>query len=144
MESLGISVPEDKELRKEAYNLVEYCRAKRELQIASKEWGYIDNSKTRLIDYMREIGKTRAQTHRVNLCVKKLEKYDDGDLPLQAVSEQWLLNFQKYLLRECGINATTAAEYYQVVKQALNQAARERLIQSSPAGNVKSLSTPER
>jgi hypothetical protein len=115
------------------------------MQIVAKEWDYVDpaGEKTTLADYMREIGKVRSQTHHINLCVKKLEKYRDGDISIQAADEKWLFNFQTHLLKECGINVTTAAEYYQAVRLALNQASRDRLIQSNLAGNMKSLEVPE-
>lgn len=142
-ESLGLTVPNDKQQAKEIMRLAEVCRSKREAQITSGEWGLIDpvSGKQTLIEYIETMNKGKGST--VAKALKFINLHNRGNIAIANVTEKWLEDFQDFLLRDTGLSKSTASHYEGVVRQALKKAARDRVIPRNPAIGVKSISVPE-
>jgi len=142
-ESLGLSVPNDKQQAKEIMKLVEVCRSKREAQITSGEWGLIDpiNGRQTLSEYIETMNKGKNST--IAKALKFINLHNRGNIAIANVTEKWIEDFQDFLLNDTKLSKSTAAHYTGVIRQALKKAARDRIIPRNPAIGVKSISVPE-
>ncbi|MDR2742351.1 MAG: phage integrase SAM-like domain-containing protein [Treponema sp.] len=134
-EALKLSVGNDKQADKEAMRVAEICRAKRELQLVSGDWGIADpvsGSKT-FLAYTREIGAERSPKDRVNLMARYLERYPGGNIQIAQIGAKWIEDFQTYLLTRCGLSRNTAASYSTALRIVLNRAVRDSVIPRNPA-----------
>ena len=136
-ESLGLTVPADRQQAREIMKLAEVCRSKREAQITSGEWGLIDpvKSKLTLKAYMSTIGADRSNKDPVNRAIK----YIDNDIALNAINSKWLEDFQTHLLKDTKLSRNTAAFYMSAIQYALNKAVRDNLIIRNPVKSIKKI-----
>lgn len=144
-ESLGLSIPEDKQQRKEVYRLADICRAKREMQVVTGEWGLLDElgSKQTLYSYIQDIAKTRDKKDKMNKCLKYLDLFPNGNtIKLSQVNEKWIKNFQEFLL-STSLSNQTASHYSTAIRYALRKAVQENILPNNPAEAVKGISVPE-
>lgn len=141
-ESLHIKLSTNAADRKEQMRFAESCRAKRELQIAQGEWGFIDrlSGNKMLCAFMREMGKGKRGGAPINRCAAYIKRY--GDIKITAVNQKWVSAFQEWLL-SLDISKNTAHAYASVLRTALNRAVAERIIQASPAASVKNIGLPK-
>jgi integrase len=145
-ENLHIKLSTDPLQKKEQLRLAEICRAKRESQLLCGEWDLTDSvaGKKTLIQYMKELAAGKSEKTPFVRTVHYLEQYrDGGNIQLAAVTEKWVFDFQKYLLDETGLSQMTASHYSTAIRQVLNTAVKEKIINSSPAVAVKNIPVPE-
>ena len=144
-ESLGLTVPNDKQQAKEVMRLAEVCRSKREAQITSGEWGLIDpiSGKQTLVEYIETMNRGKGNTSTIAKALKFINTNNRGNIALVNITEKWLEEFQDFLLRDTELSKSTASHYEGVVRQALKKAARDRLIPRNPAIGVKTIKVPE-
>ena len=146
-EALRIKLSTNSSERNRQMKFAECCRAKRELQIAMGEWNFVDRNTGRqlLIDYMCKLAKKKKKNHPFHRCVNYVRAFNDGGrIQLSAVSENWILNFQKFLqdsgkLAEISVNTIIIN-----LKYVFNQAVKDRILSKSPAENIKLLRLPEK
>jgi integrase len=144
-ESLGLTLTENKQQNKDVMRLAEVCRSKRESQIVSGEWGFIDSvgGKQSLCGYLADIGKNRKKNDHLNRVLKYLDKFQGGNIAVHNVTEKWLEDFQTYLLQDTGLSKGTAGRYEAAIRYALKKAVRDRLITRNPAERLKAIKIPE-
>lgn len=145
-ERLGcLTITGNKAVDKETTRLAEIARARRAQQVFSLEWGIADpvaGGRT-LHEYMdgmaeRSAGKKREAIHSA---LKHLEKFRDGAAAIGRIDETWVEDFQRHLLGE--VSAASAHTYSSMVRSALTQAVKEKIIMTNPARHVKRVKVPE-
>jgi integrase len=145
-EALGLTVPADSLQKKEVFKLAEVLRSKRETQLVSGEWGLLDpvSGKKSLYQYIQELGEKQEANHKLNKCLRYLEKYPGGlAIQLQQVTGVWFEGFQSFLLKDTGLSQTTAYNYAAAVRYALNRAVRDNILPRNPAASIRGISLPE-
>ena len=144
-EALKLSVPKDAAERKEVMRLAEKIRLKREMQLASSDYGLPDPvaAKTTLIAYAEQLAQKSGPKDALPKSLKYLREFS-GEIRLKSVSERFLEEYQEFLLAQDSLGANTAAKYYSALVQVLNSAVRKKLISESPAKAVKGLKTREK
>lgn len=145
-ESLHVKISENPTVKKEQIKFAEMCRAKRELQVATGEWGFEDRigGKKTLIVYMREISQGRSVKDPLVRAIRYVEEFrDNGLIQLSAIDARWINDFQKWLLAHPKLSQMTASHYSNAVRHTLNQAVRDRLLADNPADAVKGIARPE-
>jgi integrase len=126
-------------------NMAEICRAKREMQLLSREWNIVNpnSGKTGLIKFMEKLGENRSQKHRINRVIPYLKDKDFhlGNVNLEAINALWIEEFQRFLLSKLSRNS--AAGYESAVRYALKIAVRDSYLVRNPLYGIKSLSLEE-
>jgi integrase len=142
-EALHLSLGGDKHMNRETLRLAEIIRQKRELQIASGEWGLLDpiEGKKAVRVYAEEYARERPPKDHMRKSLKYIEEYFK-DMHIGAVSERTLEGYQQFLFSK-GLSKGTVVHYWAVIKQLLRRAVRDRVIPRNPAEAVKGVSTPE-
>jgi len=122
--------------------LTEKIRAKRLLELQHLRFGFTPDFKARLnfIDYFKDQLKKRLLTG-VNYSTWKitlmhLENFAPKGLTFDQIDDGWMFNFRVYL--EKGRSANSAHSYFNVLKNCLHQAVRDRIIVDNPATRIKS------
>jgi len=99
-ESLGLTVPNDKQQAKEVMRLAEVCRSKREAQITSSEWRLIDpiSGKQTLAEYIETMNKGKGST--IAKALKFINANNRGNIALANITEKWLLRWFLWVINE--------------------------------------------
>lgn len=142
-EALGLQLGQDEATNRDTLRMADICRQKRELQIATGEWGLLDQTggKRALLDYARELAAPMNPKNHLPKALRYLEAYGGG-VRLAAVTERWIEGFQAHLLG-AGLARVTASHYAAAVRQVLTHAVRDLLIPRNPAVAVRTISVPE-
>jgi len=153
-EFLNIYLTKDRQANKEALTLAESIKAKRILEIQNSEHGFIPafKKKANFIEYFerKAVEKRRAniktgryarQEDCYFSCLKHLKTFTGDSLQFGAITEEWLKEFQKYLLTK--VKQITAHTYFAKVKAVLHEARKEKIILDNPADNVPNVTKPE-
>ena len=142
-QALGLSLGTDSHTNKETLRVAEIIRQKRELQIASGEWGLIDpiEGKRTLVNYVEEFAIKQNPKNHLPKSLKYLKVFAK-ELKISNITERWLESYQDYL-RDQGLGKATVSHYYQALKTVLNIAVRDRILPFNPADRVKNVSVPE-
>jgi site-specific recombinase XerD len=141
----GLVLVNDKAANKETMRLAEIAKARRAQQVFAGEWGLIDpvKGKHTLFEYISKIAEKRAPRDRMRRVIKYLKVYRNGaTILISQVNEQWVKEFQDYLVRDTDLSEASAWQYSSALRFALNQAVREKIILRSPAIGVKCLNPP--
>lgn len=142
-EALKISLTEDKNTNKEILKVAEICRAKRELQILTNNWGLTDpvGGNITLLSYitrLRENAKKERLKKNLYCALVHLKAYSDGgNIQLKAITPQWVRRYYEYLEKERGLKPRTAKNYEVAVRAAIRKAVNENLIPADPTTGIK-------
>ena len=139
LESLHMARTGIQNIDREKDKLAEICRAKREMQLVSGDYKVIDTTGGRapLYAYMEAIASTKKAKNHYSKALKYLAKFPGGnEIRLNQIDPGWIKAWQRYLQKE-GLASSTVRHYEDAVRMVLNQAVRERRIQSNPADAVK-------
>ena len=141
-ESLGLTVPADKQQAREIMKLADVCRSKREAQITSGEWGLIDKTaaKQTLSEY---IGSLKNISRNTRYALNFINKHSKGDIILSNITEKWMDDFQGFLKHDSGLAKGSAKTYESAIRSVLKKAVRDRLITHNPSSAVKTIKAPE-
>jgi integrase len=150
-ESLRLTLTNDKNQNKEIMRLADICRSKRESQLLTGAWDIQDPiaGRKKLITYLTECAKERANNDYIVGCIRYLKEYANGStIQLSQITPQWIDGFQKHLLnvkKKNGttLSPTTAYDYSKAIRMALRKAVRENVLIKNPAESVKGLPEPE-
>ncbi|MFC2083648.1 tyrosine-type recombinase/integrase [Bacteroidota bacterium] len=136
-EFLNIYVDKGDNKYKEKKKLAENIRAKRELELANDEYGFIADFKKRvsLIRYFEKQVESKHKWSNEYNALKHLKKFVKGDIYFQDIDEKWLEKFQEYLLKH--VSSNTALSYYMILKKIFKNAKKDNLIIHNVAENVK-------
>ena len=142
-ESLHIKVSKNELQKKEQLRIAETCRAKRELQILSGEWGFQDSqgAKQSVLNYAQS--KVLTKKSSLYRAINYLKKFRDCNVQLQSITPEWVSDFQKFLEAHEYLSQTSKAIYSREIRHLLELAVKERLILRNPAKIVKSISQEE-
>ncbi|MDR0475613.1 MAG: site-specific integrase, partial [Treponema sp.] len=143
-EALHLTLTDDKTHNKEAMRLAEICRAKRELQVVSGEWGLIDPiaAKKTLHAYIKQMDDSGKHGNKIHNVLKHLKAFPSGStIQISQVNKKWLENFQDYISGFLSCN--TAQTYSGAIRQALRKAVKENIILKSPGDEIGNIKTQE-
>jgi len=143
-EALHLTLTDDKAWNKDAMRLAEICRAKRELQVVSGEWGIMDpaSDKKTLYVFAKEMADSGKYAVRVSSVLQYLEKYQGGKtVHISRINKKWLENFQDFLLKHLSRN--TARNYILAILQILNKAVQDNIIMRNPGREVEIIKKEE-
>jgi site-specific recombinase XerD len=137
-EALHLTLTSDRIHNKDTMRLAEICRAKRELQIVSGEWGILDlgSNKKTLYNLAKEMSDSGKYSIRISSVLPYLEKYPGGKTAqISRINKKWVEHFQDFLLKYLSQN--TARNYILGVCQVLNKAVQENIILKNPGHGVE-------
>jgi len=137
-EALHMALTGDKAQDKDTMRLAETCRAKRELQVVSGEWGILDpgSKKKTLYAFAKEMADSGKYAVRISSVLQYLEKYPGGKtMQISRISKKWLEGFQDFLLKRLSPN--TARNYILGIFQILNKAVQDNIILKNPGREVE-------
>ncbi|KAA6336150.1 hypothetical protein EZS27_015675 [termite gut metagenome] len=141
-ESLHLDLSDDKELNREIWRLAEICRAKRNLQMVSGDWGLIDpiGGRKTLYHFIESLAKGRGPSDRFVCVLRHLKRFPGGTtIQIGQINEKWVADFQSYLLKSLAQN--TAHFYAGAIQQVLNQAVLDNIIAKNPGAPMLSQSS---
>jgi site-specific recombinase XerD len=143
-EALHLTLTTDKAQNKETMRLAEICRAKRELQVVSGEWGILDPGaeKKTLYLFAKEMADSGKYAVRISSVLQWLEKYPGGKaVQISRINKKWLEGFQDFMLNHLSRN--TARNYILGIFQMLNKAVQDNIILRSPGREVEIIKKEE-
>jgi site-specific recombinase XerD len=143
-EALHLALTGDRKHNKETRRLAEICRAKRELQIVSGEWGILDpdSEKKTLYILAKEMADSGKYAVRISSVLQYLDKYPGGNtIQISRINKKWVENFQDFLLMHLSCN--TARNYILGICQVLNKAVQENIILKNPGRDVEIIKKQE-
>jgi len=138
-EYLNIYLEKRDKQKKEKIALVEKIRAKRELELAYSQYGFIPDFKKRvsLINYFEKLLESKTKNSIYHNTFRHLNNFIKGDITFQEIDEKWFNNFEKYLLKQVSQN--TASSYFSILKHVFKLAKRDKLIIQNVAEDVKNI-----
>ena len=144
IESLGFSLPADKNGQREAWKMAEAIRTKRELQLAAGRFQLMDpvGSRKTVIQYAEEIALNYDKKMHLPKSLKYLKPYV-GTTLLCDIDEKFSDGYRSYLLAQATLGTTTASHYLEAFKALLSRAERERLIERNPSKGMKGIRSGE-
>lgn len=136
-EFLNLYLAKNKEENRETKSLAEKIRAKREVELANNQYGFLPDYKKKasFTDYFNKVLEKKKKWSIYHSTFKKLNDYSKGKVSFQEIDERWLEGFQEYLLSS-GISQNSAREYFSVLKRILKQAVKDKIISNNPADFV--------
>jgi len=143
-EALHLTLTGNRAQDKETMRLAEMCRAKRELQVVSGEWGILDPGSDKKTLYLlaKEMADSGKYAVRISSVLQYLEKYPGGKtIQISLINKKWLENFQDFLLTRLSCN--TARNYILGISQVLNKAVQENIILKNPGREVEIIKKQE-
>lgn len=143
-ESLKLYLKKDSQQNKETLQLAKSIASKRQLEIQNNEHGFISSfkKKANFIEYFEKIANGHNPKSDVWLsALIHLKGFEIYPISFSSVNEQWLEQFQLYLLKKVKTN--TAKIYFSKIKHVLTLAVKEKIIQQNPANNIAHIKNEE-
>lgn len=140
---------------KEALQLAESIRAKRQLEIQNGYWGFrsLENGKQSFIGYVEQMVKSRVNSKgnegNWKSMFKHLKEYSKGlAVSFEQVTPKWLEGFKSYLQQVEKKDGTRLSEnsiiaYFSRVSTVLKQAIKDDIIQKNPMLQVDAVKSKE-
>lgn len=143
-ESIHLTVSPNEKMNREARDLAETIRAKKEFQIVSGEYGLIDpvEGKRPLVSYAEELAGKQDPKNPLPKSLRYLREYAKS-IQLGAVSERWVDGYRSFLLEQESLGQSTAAKYFDALRMLLRRAVRDLILPRNPADAVKGITAPE-
>lgn len=136
-ESLHITLSKNPVEKKEQLRFAESCRAQRELQIAQREWGFIDTVSGKMLfsAYFKKVMETKnASTRKVyKQVLDNLQEYKD--IKISQIDLNWIEGLKDFL--EKNMARTTARMRLTVVKGVVNNAVKEGILNKNPCSGLR-------
>jgi integrase len=150
-EALHLTLTNDKNQNREIMHMAEICRSRKETQLLAGSWDIQDPiaGRKKLVTYLEECAKDRANNDYITGCIRYLKKYSNGSaIQMSQITPQWVDSFQQYLLNVTKSNGeklspTTAYNYSKAIRMALRKAVNDNILIKNPAASVKGLPEPE-
>lgn len=143
-EFLRIYLKKNSPDNKQNLQLAQSIASTRQLEIQNNEYGFVPHFKRKanFIEYFDNLIKSRNNCSSVWLATKiHIQEFAGNTVPFSAINEQWLEQFQAYLLSK--VKQNSAREYFSKLKQVLKTAVKEKIIQHNPSLNIKSIKSVE-
>ncbi len=132
----------EKEHNKDTLKMAENIRAKRELMVASDEYGFMPafKKKVNFYEYLQQFikGYTKKDIRMFGSMLKYLREYAQTDyLPTKAITENFCRGFREFLDNHPNLSGETPYDFFARFKKVLKQAVRDNLFSNSPAQDVQ-------
>jgi integrase len=144
--------PLEKQHNKEHWKLAENIKAKRELEIASGNYGFTNSFKvkTNFVAYFREQAEKRKQSEgnfgNWDSALKHFINFAGEQLTFKEIDASLCESFKSYLETKAKksnkekLSSSSAASYFTKFKACLRRAVKDKIILSNPCDDV---STPK-
>lgn len=144
-----------RENNKQTLRLAESIRAKRQLEIQNKQYGFTSDFKqdTNFIEYFKSLIIKRKDSQgnfgNWESAIKHLEKYCPVTTTFKEVDTDFVEGFKEYLMHEAKtksdnpLSKNSQHSYFNKLKAVLNQAFEDRIIPENPAKRVKGIKPDE-
>lgn len=161
IENLGLSLtpktrtPEEREVNKKTLQLAESIRAKRQIELQNGTFGFADLEKgqSNFIKYFEVLTEQRMDSEgnygNWRSTLKHLRKFPRSNVNINQIDRQWLEDFKRYLVKDArsvddkGLSQNSCVSYFNKVRAALKQAAKDGMIANNPAENVDGIKEAE-
>lgn len=131
--------PFDKEHNKETKALAQAIRAKRQIEIQNKQYGFLSQSSRDIdfVEYFRELADKRKESNHGNWisALYYLEQFTDRPLKIVDLNEKICNDYREYLLtapsqrnKERLLSKNSIVSYFNKFKAALKQAYKDGLL----------------
>lgn len=142
-ETLPLVLGSDKRQNTDTLRIAEIARHKRELEIASGEYGLTNpvEGKRALVDYVERLCERYGPQDHLPKSRRYLKGYA-GEIQIGQVDERFVEGYKDYLL-DTELGKATAAHYLHALKHVLKIAVRDRVIPRNPADGIKGIGVPE-
>ncbi len=142
---------DEKKHNKQAIDLAEKIRSKKEIAIQSGKYGFVNPNqrKIKLIDYFTKMMNLRKESKgnygNWDSCLKHLIKYVRPNILIQEVDVEIVKGFKNYLIKEAktksgkNLSTNSASSYFNKLRSCINQAYNDELIQKNPITKVRSI-----
>lgn len=136
-ESTGVSIPVDKQLKKEALALAETIRTKKELSLIARKNGIQDPTADRmlLLDYLQESARGKSKKYSIHKVIEWIKKLAPNTR-FSDLSPRWLENFQNTLVSTSGLSLQTCEHYCNALRHQFKLAVRDKVLFEDPGAGV--------
>lgn len=139
LEYLELYLTGDRHQDRETWKLAEQIEAKKKLEYACDEHGFVMLAKQKadFIEYCKRLGENKRSPNTRLVwknAVEHLKTYCGGWVPFAKVNHAFLEGFRDYLLRQVSVNS--AGVYLARIKTACHRAVRDAIFTKSPAADV--------
>jgi integrase len=143
-EFLNLYLSKDRNQNKETKALAEKIRAKREIEFANNEFGFVADFKRKvsLIEYFQKIADTQKKNSPHHSTLKHVKDFAKGKVYFQEIDEKWVEKFQAYLLSK-SISQNSARTYYSILRRIFRQAVKDKIIPRNPAEFVSPIKSQD-
>lgn len=137
---------------KEALELAEKVRVKRQNEVETQTFGFVKDLKgSDFLEYFKLLLDRRNGTNKDNWhsAYNYLVDFSGGKIMFSDINERWLNDFKSYLdkvkvLKRTGtLSQNSKFSYFNKIKAALNQAWEEKIIKDNPAKRIKGFKIAE-
>lgn len=144
-ECTGISIPEDKHLKKEAYKLAETIRIKKELSLIARKNGIHDPTADQmlLLEYLQDAAKEKSRKYSIHKVIEWIKKLAPNTR-FSDLTPRWLENFQKELLSQSKLSPQTCEHYCNALRHQFKLALRDKLLIEDPGAGVPHIKVDEK
>ncbi len=136
-EFLQLYLAKDKNANRETLAIAESIAAKRQLEISFDSYGYIPKFKRSadFLEYFMKIPRAKGMNRPERSTLKHLRIFTGGKVKISQIDEKWCENFKRYLSDSLAPNSVKT--YLACLNIALNQAAKDKIINKNPLQHVK-------
>lgn len=138
-EYLNIYLEKNDNEKKEKTTLANNIRAKREIELANNQHGFVPEFKKRtsLLKFVESVANSKTKARDYKAMYLHLKQYSNGEVYFSEVDEKWIEGFKEYLLKRNKIN--TSSTYFAKFKYCFKLARKEKLIFTDILANVKNI-----
>lgn len=139
---------EERTHNKETKALAENIRAKRQIDLQNENYDFLrqDHAKTNFMEYFKDLVDNRKKNYQAwKSTYLYFYRFCNGNLAFGKLTEKQCNAFKEYLLNthtlksKKSLKQNSAATYFNVFKEAVNQAFDDKLVKDNPVRKVKSI-----
>jgi integrase len=142
----------EKELNKETLALAEYVRAQRQIDLQSRRFDFVSDSKMKsnFLDFFEEQSAKRKDSYNWTMSVRYFKAFAGSTVPFTALNETLCEEYADYLLSrpalgrsKIKIKKNTAVAYFGRFKLTLKEAFKKRFLPTDLSTIIESISPQE-
>jgi len=142
----------EKELNKETLALAEYIRAQRQIELQSRRFDFISETKMKsnFLDFFEEQAAKRKNCYNWEMSVRYFKSFAGSNIPFTEINETLCEEYADYLLSgpalgrsKISIKKNTAVAYFGRFKLTLEEAFKKRYLPTDLASIIESISPQE-
>jgi len=139
-EFLKMHLTKDKEQNKKYLKLANDIRDKRQYEMQNYSYGFLPDfrKKTNFVTYFEQLKERKPKyLENYHSTLKHLKDFTKGHIEIANIDEKWLEAIKEYFLTKVSQNS--ASSYFTLIKSALNEAVKEKLIITNPSKTVQGI-----